>query len=80
MRYMRAQIACAGAQGPRAIGIDEIAVRKVAHSGEFGTGSRSKPAGVHAANRQPDTLQTGTASVPNRQVITLQTGGNRARS
>jgi hypothetical protein len=35
-----------------------------AHSGAFGTGSRSKPAGVHAANRHPDTLQTGTASRP----------------
>jgi hypothetical protein len=36
-----------------------------AHSGEFGTGFRSKPAGASTANRQVIPLQTGMASRSN---------------
>jgi hypothetical protein len=58
-----------------------------AHSGEFGTGFRSKPAGGSSANRQVIPFQTGTAShskpagdsAANRQAIPLQSG-TRLRS
>jgi hypothetical protein len=53
-----------------------------AHSGEFGTGFRSKPAGGSSANQQVIPLQTGTAlhskpageAAANRQAIPLQSG------